>query len=169
MICFIENVYFQKYMKVTMRNFKNKIKIVQKGLRTMIKIKRARFWALNIMFKKLQDKLLERKISRRTSDSAFPLANIEVEIRNFYKIVVKAHIGFMKKYKERLKSSKENPNEKLDKENYIKRPVLNLYGRSEQIINRLRYALGLDQKSKISVSRRFTNKSSLGRRQSLPK
>ena len=83
--------------------------------------------------------------------------------------MVKAHIEFMKKYKERLKSSKENPNEKLDKENYIKRPVLNLYGRSEQIINRLRYALGLDQKSKISVSRRFTNKSSLGRRQSLPK
>ena len=156
-----------------MRKFKNNIVYVQRSLKNIIRVKKARFWGLSLLFKKLEKNLLYSKTgggvgARRSSAvSIISPVLIEQEIRNYLKNKSKEHSKKMKAYIENMfiyKQVLEKQQEDVifsrcvELQTPPKRPLFLIYTRVQEFINHFRPSMPTELKNKTQQIRRFSVK-----------
>ena len=176
----LDNAFMGNYMTQIMREFKNHIVYAQKSVKSFIRIKKARFWGLSLLFKKIEKQLYAKTgggvgIRRNSAESIISPVIIEQEIRNYLKKKSKEHSKKMKIYRENMIIYKQGLEKQEDDVIFVKhveiltppkRPSFLIYTRVQEFINHFRPSMPTELKTKTQEIRRFSTRPPEARRQS---
>jgi hypothetical protein len=172
----IDKAMLEDYMFQFMGKFKKTVIFIQGGIREMLKVKRARNWALVNLFNKLERQVSQSREGKRLAKGTTQQINIDEETRKFYTQVAREHISKVKSFNEEMKIYQETLEKALDdktplasfESSYpLKRPVFFLYSRQKEILKVLRASLGIDTNPRSSPMKKPLNRSPALRRQSI--
>ena len=171
----VDKAFVGNYMTQFMGQFKKKVCFAQIGIRELMKIKKARNWALINLFNKVERQINQSRGGKRINKTN-PQVSIDDEIRKFYNKIAKEHVEKMTEFRSEMTKYKEKMESNLDDKTLLestenmeppKRPKFILYTRNKDALKWVRGYLGLENSSRVSPLKKPIIRSPALRRQSM--